>query len=301
MTTRRTELWVRRTVSILVVLGTLGFGVGTASAGPWVEPAGEGYLKVSGEYFGSQENYDVEGRAGEATPSYSHVGARTYGEVGVFRRVSLGWSLPVVSAVNRFDDGRSYRRTGLGDLDARLDVQIFSGTCALAGEFEARVPLYSGTVGVGDSATASTSSGGADQFEPVLGDGSREFAPGLAFGCGVPLPGWVTASAGPRFRFDGFADGIDWSVGAGAYVVPERLAVTLGGSGRERFAAHDPRPTKRYAKARAGILFELSRSVALEGSAGYTLDGAFVARGWSGALGVSYQGRLFPDPFGDGS
>jgi hypothetical protein len=269
-----------------------------ADAGPWVETPGNGYLKLSGEYFASQGTFDLEGRANEMPPLYSHVGARSYGEVGVAPRVSIGWSLPVVRATNTFGDGGTRQRTGLGDFDARVDIQLFRGACAGAAELEARMPLYSGTVGVGDRATA-TSGDGDSRAEPVLGDGSREFAAGLAVGCGFALPGWVSASVGPRFRFDGFADGLDWSVDAGGYIVPDRFAVKLAASGRERFATNAPRPTKRYVKASGGLLLGLGERFALEGTAGYTLDGAFVARGWSGALGVSYEGRLFPNPYED--
>lgn len=270
----------------------------SAEAGPWVETPGNSYLKLSAEYFSSQGTFDIEGRPNTTPPLYAHVGARSYGEVGVAPRVSVGWSLPVVSATNTFDDGATRQRTGLGDFDARVDIQLFRGACAGAAELEARIPLYRGTVGVGDRATAT---GGDDsgRAEPVLGDGSREFAPGLAVGCGFPLPGWVSASVGPRFRFDGFADGLDWSVDAGGYIIPDRLAVKVAASGRERFATNDPRPTKRYAKASGGLLVGLSERFALEGTAGYTLDGAFVARGWSGAIGVSYRGRLFPNPYED--
>lgn len=271
-----------------------------AAAGPWVKSPGDSYLKLSGELFDSKRTFEVDGHAIEAMPAYSHLGVRSFGEVGIAPRVSLGWSLPVLSATNTLDDGRSFDRFGFGDLDVRANVQIVDGTCAVAGELEARIPLYGDTVEVGDQATSATSGSDAERYAPILGDGSHELAPGLAAGCGLGV-GWVRAAAGPRFRFGGFGDGIDWSVGGGAYLWPDRLAIQLGLSGLERFVSHAPRPTKRFAKARAGLLFDVADDVAIEGSAGYTFDGAFVAAGWSGALGVSYQGRLFADPFGDDS
>ncbi|MFB6373691.1 MAG: hypothetical protein ABEN55_11430 [Bradymonadaceae bacterium] len=290
----------RWTIAALVAAIGVVVGAEGAVAGPWVKSPGKSYLKISGELFDSGRTFDVEGQAMEAMPAYSHIGVRSYGEVGIVPRISLGWSLPFLIATNTLEDGRSFRRLGLGDLDLRADVQIVDGTCAVAGELEARIPLYGETVGVGDQATASMNGSDAERYRPILGDGSHELAPGLAAGCGFGI-GWARASAGPRFRFDGFGDGIDWSVGAGAYLWPDRLALQIGASGLERFTAHDPRPTKRFASARAGLLVNVAAGIAIEGGAGYTFDGAFVAAGWSGAVGVSYPGRLFPDPFGNDS
>lgn len=269
-----------------------------AAAGPWVEAPGDGYLKLSGEVFDSQRNFDVAGDAMAADPAYSHVGARSYGEVGVAPRLSVGWSVPFVAARNTASDGTRHRRAGFGDLDVRADVQIVRDTCALAGQLEGRIPLYGDTVGRGDSATSADGEGGSGS-EPILGDGSRELTPTLAFGCGLPLPGWLTAAAGPNFRFDGFGDGLTWRVGGGAYAIPDRLAIQIGASGLERFRAGNPRPTKRYVKARGGFLVEFGGPWAVEGNASYVLDGAFVAQGWSGSLGVSYDGAIFANPFGE--
>ena len=288
---------VRVATCVVLAVAVLAVEPADAEAGPWVKEPGQTYLKLSGELFSSNTTFDVDGKAMEAMPAYSHVGARMYAEVGVVPRISLGWSLPFISATNRLDDGRTFERVGLGDLDLRANVQIVRGVCSLAGQVKGRIPLYDDRVQAGDQATAAMQGSGDSQYEPILGDGSRELTPSLAFGCGFELPGWVTASAGPNVRFDGFGDGIEWSAGGGLYAIPDLFAIQFGVSGLERFTANDPRPTKRFVKGRAGLLVEFTDILALEGGVGYTIDGAFVARGWSGSLGVSYQGRIFPNPF----
>ena len=272
---------------------------GNAEAGAWVKKPGSTYAKLAGEIFSSKTNFDVEGHLMESMPDYSHFGARAYLELGLLPRVGIAAGTALLSAKNTLDDGRDFNRTGFGDLDVRLDAQIFrAGGCALAANMKGRIPLYSGMVQPGDQATAAMSKDSDDKFEPILGDGSYEFTPTAAFGCGFPGPGWATAHAGPNFRFDGFGNGLSYGVGAGFYVLPDRLAITANASGVQRFSDTNERPTKSYLNVGGGLIVGLFGNVSVEANAGYTPTGAFVARGWSGSLGFSYGGALFPNPFG---
>lgn len=291
------QVWWRHLFAVLLAAGGISLAASPAAAGPWVNDPGEIYAKLAGERFQSDKNFDVDGNLVEAMPAYSHWGARGYVELGVAPRLGIAATAPLVRATNTRPNGETFHETGFGDLDVRLDGQIIEKPCALAGSVQGRIPLYDGMVQSGDQSTAAMSRTGDDRFVPLLGDGSFELTPLLAAGCPLPRSGWATLRAGPNFRFSGFGNGLNWGASAGLYLWPERLAVALRASGRERFSTENDRPTKSFRNLGGGVLFDLTTSVALEGSVSYTPSGAFVARGWSGSLGVSYAGALFQNPF----
>lgn len=271
----------------------------TATAGPWVKAPGETYVKVSGSTFESDKAYDVDGNLVDVPYDYSNHEVRAYAEFGVLPTVGMTLSVPYISSVNELNGRTRYKAWGAGDLDLAVQHQLVEGPCAAAASLGLRVPLYEGTVGPSDEPSA-VRAGALEQarYTPAIGDGSTDLTPLLAGGCSLhPFPGWVTAEAGPTFRFDGFGDGLVYGVGAGAFVWPERLAVTASASGVQRFASPDGRPTKSYLSVRGGVLVNVWAGFALEAGVGYIPAGAFVARGVSASVGLSFTGEIFDDPF----
>lgn len=278
-------------------------GPATASAGPWVPEPGDGYLKLSGSYFDATGVYDRAGRALETDYSYSHAAVRAYGEVGLAPHVGLSASVPWMRSQNADKTSRAkYIKTGLGDLDLALQGGTTIGNVAVSVAGKVRVPLYSETISAEAPSPQSLSQQqlARERYVPALGDGSVDVTARLEAGLSLhPFPGWVTVAAGPKVRFQGFGNGFEYAASAGAYLVPDRLAMTLRASGVERFSGGNERPTKRFFMVSGGPIVRIAGGFSLEATGSYLPSGAFVSEGWSANLGVSYDGSIFPNPWGD--
>lgn len=282
--------------ALLILAATLS--PTAATAGPWVKEPGKTYLKVAGEVFSGGKTYDLEGQKTDPAYDYSHRALRLYGELGILPRIGFGFSLPVLHARNVVDRTK-YAKSGLGDLDLWLGVQIHRDPCAVSGKFRTRVPLYDDILS-SDAEPSVRSPGAAGQarYMPALGDGSIDLAPTLAAGCPIPgVGGWVSAEVGPRFRLNGFGHGIEYAADVGAFVWPERLAITARVGGIQTLSQENERPTKSYLSIYGGLYLLIWEGLGLEAGASTIPTGRFVASGWSATAGISYDGRLFANPF----
>lgn len=271
-----------------------------ASAGPWVKEPGQTYIKVAGGMFASDKVFDLQGNLTDPDYAYSHQAVSTYAEIGIFPSVALNFSVPFLMSTNELSEHVRYNRWGAGDLDFAVQYSLKDGACAASVAPGARIPLYDGTVSQGDTVSTASqgASGTAARYTPALGDGSVDLTAIGAFGCSLhPFPGWVGAQAGPRFRLNGFGDSIDYALDAGAFVWPERLALTARVGGVQRLSSGNERPTKSYVTVGGGLILNAWKGFALEAGASYIPWGAFVSRGWSATVGLSFTGEVFSNPY----
>jgi hypothetical protein len=284
----------------LAVLAAMLVVPATATAGPWVKDPGQSYVKISGGVFESDQVFNLSGNIEEAAYSYSHTSVRTYLELGVLPQVALSVGLPFLASTNELNERTRYNRWGPGDLDLAAQVSLLeSSGCAVSIAPGVRLPLYEGTVSQGDSANSvAQGSTGSARYTPALGDGSVDLSAVAAAGCSLyPIPAWITAQAGPRIRLQGFGNSLDYALGGGIFVWPERLAITARIGGVQRFSSDNERPTKRYTTVGGGLLVNIYSGFALEANASYIPIGAFVARGWSASAGLSFTGEIFSNPY----
>jgi hypothetical protein len=300
----------RQTGSILtaIVVGVvLTAAASSVRAGPWIPEPGEGYAKLSAEYFDATGVYDEQGDPSEPSYEYSHRAVRLYTDIGVAPHLGVSASVPFVIGENRrpTDDGPArYVKRGFGDLDLELQTGTEFGALALGLAGRVRIPLYDETVSADapNPLRFSQSELRQRRFLPALGDGSVDVTPLVQVGLSLhPLPMWLTASVGPKFRFQGFGDGLQYAVGAGAFVAGDHLAVQTRVGGVQRFSDDNRRPTKSYLQVSGGPLVRVAGPLSFEAAASYIPTGAFVSKGWSVSAGVSYDGRIFPDPFAEGA
>ena len=288
-------------LALVAAVVTMVAAAGDASAGPWVKEPGEVYAKLSGSHFRAVGTYDRAGEPMDPNYTYSHVGARLYADIGVVPDVGVSVSLPYLVSKNALENsGAEYIKRGLGDLDLAAEYGTTYGQLALSGQLKVRLPLYPETISANAAAPNSLSDEELERrrFIPALGDGSVDLTPRLQLGVSLhPFPGWVTAAVGPKFRFQGFGHALSWAVSGGAFVLPERLAFTVRAGGLQRFQGGNRRPTKSYLQLSGGTIVRIAGGVSLEASAGSLPVGAFVSKGWSVTGGVSFDGRLFPNPW----
>ena len=271
-----------------------------AFAGPWVKKPGETYVKVAGGIFSSDKVFDLQGNLTDQDFTYSHQAVSTYAEIGVFPSVALNFRVPFLMSTNKLNERVRYNRWGAGDLDVAVQYSLKDGACAASVAPGARIPLYEGTVSAGDTvSTVSQGASGVEQrYTPALGDGSVDLTATGAFGCSLyPFPGWVSAQAGPRFRLQGFGDSVDYALDAGAFIWPERLALTARVGGVQRLSSGNERPTKSYVTVGGGVILNAWKGFALEAGASYIPYGVFVSRGWSATVGLSFTGEVFSNPY----
>jgi hypothetical protein len=287
---------MKRACSFALILSLVS--VGDAVASPWVKAPGTGYAKVSGSTFSTNQVVDASGQSTQTPWQYTNHSVTTYFDVGVAPRVGLNLTLPFHIADNSYES-LVYQRSGLGDLGLGLSFAILEGRCPLTAAVGGSIPLYDGVIpSDAEIAGATGGSNPAERYLPALGDGAYELTPGLAVGCSFyPVPGWATAKVSYQARSNGFGDGIRGSFGTGAFVLPERLAIMVGVDTVQRFDATAERPTKSYLSAHVAALVRVGWGFSVEGNISHIPGGVFVAKGTTYGLGISYDGRLFPDPY----
>lgn len=289
---------------ITIIIGAVVMVSQPALAGPWVKSTGELYAKLSASTFSSDTAYDVSGAQVDPGFVYSNRSYTLYAEAGLTQRLALTLNLPMIFSVNELNERVRVKNNGLGDLDLGAQFAIRDqGACPVSAKLTARVPLYQGIVSDGSTPGAAGGEPAPDdpqglavRFAPALGDGSIDVTPTISAGCSLyPFPGWVSAEVGPSLRLRGFGDGWVWSADVGAFVWPERVALTARAAGQHRFTEANDRPTKSFVTLGAGLIVRLPANLALEAGASYVPQGAFVAPGVTWNLGVSFNGALF-DP-----
>jgi hypothetical protein len=292
----------RPTLVSTILLVAVVISPGVAEAGPWVPGFGEAYVKASGSHFNATGVYDRQGNETDPNYEYSHYAARLYLDVGIAPHLGLSATAPFMVSKNTqmTDSGEAkYVKRGMGDLDLALQSGTILGPVALSGVAEFRVPLYSETISADSPTPTAFTEEELDRrrFLPALGDGSNDLTLLAQAGLSLhPVPAWITASIGPKFRFQGFGHGLEYALSAGAFVWPDRLALQTRIGGIKRFSGGNERPTKSYLQISGGPIVRIAGPVSFEATAGYIPTGAFVSRGWSVSAGVSYDGRIFPNP-----
>lgn len=270
----------------------------SAHAGPWVPEPGEVYAKLSASYFSGTGVIDRRGNLQQPDYSYSHRSLRAYTEVGVLPHTSLIVSAPFKSARNSRGT-RDFIHRGFGNLTAAAKIGADISGCAFAGQLQLKIPLYPERLEAGADATGATrGADAADRFTPSLGDGSYDATLAPSFGCAIPtIRGWASAHAGPTFRSHGFGTSLTYAATVGSFIVPDRLGIKLRAGGVQRFDDGNRRPTTSYLRLSGGPLVRLAGPVYFEAVVAYIPAGAFVSRGWSISAGISFDGRLFANPF----
>jgi hypothetical protein len=253
---------------------------------------------MAGGVFESDKLYDVAGELVELEFTYANRSVGLYTEIGVGADLGVMVSGAFFSAANTLRlTGEDFTALGGGDLDVGVQWQAWrGGGCVAAVNGWGRAPMYSGVISA--DAQVGTVGGGMltreERYLPALGDGSYDVTVLGAFGCSLhPFPGWVSAEVGPKLRTRGFGSGGQFALDIGAFVIPERLALTFRTDGVWRWRAQNERPTKWYVTVGGGAIIPIAAGFAVELSGAYIPVGAFVAQGWSAGLGVSWSGQLF--------
>jgi hypothetical protein len=277
---------------LMVVAGSLF--PAAAVAGPWLPEPGEGYVKAAGNHFESTGTRDVSGDSIEPDFDYSHNALRLYADFGLAEHLGISASVPFVRSQNAERGSPTvYKKSGFGDLDLAAQTGTTIEQLAISAVLEGRIPLYSETISA-DAPTPNSIGEFRTRYTPALGDGSYDVTAKLELGYSLyPFPGWISASVGPKVRFQGFGDGFEYAAGGGAFVFPERLALKARISGVERFTDDNERPTKRYVQLSGGLLAPVTEKISLEVTGGYIPTGAFVSEGWSVTAGLSFDGQIF--------
>jgi len=269
-----------------------------AQAGPWVKEPGKAYVKVSASTFSTDQVVDANGNHTTTPWTYTNHSVTTFLDVGVAPRVGLNLTVPFHVADNSYESLK-YQRSGLGDLGLGINVAALTGRCPLSVEIGGSIPLYDGIIPSDAELTGAT--GGTDpsqRYLPMLGDGAYEFHPGVSIGCSFyPVPAWATAKISYSLRSDGFGDGIKSGFGAGGFVWPDRVALIAGIDAVQRFSGEFERPTKSYMSVYTGFLVRIGWGFSAEATIGHIPSGVFVAKGTTYSLGISFDGKLFPDPY----
>lgn len=282
-----------RAIAVLLSLSVSN----VAYAAGWVKAPGDAYVKVSGSTFSTDQVVDADGVSTTTPWTYTNRTITTYLEVGIARDFGLNVSLPFTIADNTYDSFK-YERSGLTDLNVGLSYALGKGRCPVAADLSASFPLYDGVVGADAQVGATGGDDPTQRYLPMLGDGALELAPGLSVGCSLhPIPVWLTARVAYQLRNEGFGDGIKTSFGAGGYIWPKRVALVAGLDVVQRFDGNNERPTKSYLSVYGGALVALGLGLSAEATVSYVPSGVFVATGTTYSLGLSYTGRIFPDPY----
>jgi len=288
----------RAAIGLSFGLAVLGIAPSNpAQAGGWVRAPGHIYVEMGVSGFVSDGIWQLDGSF-QANPEldYQAVGGRLYAEIGVWDRLAVGFSLPYTQATNTGLDGIEFTRSDFGNLTLFGQYQLWQGFGALAAQLRVTTPLYEGGVaGVNQqSGWVSESLPEFSIFFPAMGDGSTDVS--LQAQWGMPLgfvPGWLTADLGPRLRTNGFGPSLDYALGVGVYVWPERVALTGHVEGWQRFGDDHEGPTSSLVQAGGGAWIPVAAGFALTGRVSQVIDGAFTARGLGWSVGVGYQGAPF--------
>lgn len=277
--------------------------VGSAQAGGWVRAPGHVYLELGLSGFAADGIWQLDGSfLKQPELDYQAIGGRVYAEVGVWKDLAVGFSLPYTQATNTGADGLAFTRNDFGNLSLFTQYQIWRGFGALAAQLRVSTPLYEGSVAGVNQQTGwvSESLPAYSLYFPAMGDGSTDLSLQAQWGMSLPVvSGWLTADLGPRFRSSGFGHTVDAALGIGVYVWPERLALTGHVEGWRRLTTDNERPTSNLLQAGGGLWIPLWAGLALTGRVSHVLDGAFTARGLGWSLGVGYQGAPFAGAYED--
>lgn len=214
--------------SLSVTLLIVALAAPTASAGPWVQGFGHGYIKAGVNYFSASQSFV---RGNPVDMAYRSVTTNVYAELGLPARLQFIMDLPYVVATNTASTDTEYRNHTLGDGRIELDFAPIEGFPFSIG-LETKLPLYDAVAEQGD--------GGVIQVDgetwptaifPEVGDDNIDLTPKLMIGHAFrTFPVWLSAELGYRARLSGFADGFYSSLGVGGWVWREHIALSVYGN-----------------------------------------------------------------------
>lgn len=265
-----------------------------ALAGPWVRPAGEGYLRVGYDHFAS-EDATVNGvSTGLAWSSHS---LGVYTEWGLGHRLQVVGSLPLTTATQTSVTGTVWRHSWSGDLRLELDGALLRDRPVALGA-EVRIPTYR------DPADYLTARGMPNELVtayatsfPQLGDSNIDLTVKLLAGQSLGR-GWLAGELGPRLRFGGFASGLHAAASGGWWAVPDRAALGLWSSLALRAPWIEPARATRQEWVVLGQVMVASPEQlpnwTLEMRGGGVVWAESAARGWTVGLGASWTRKEVP-------
>ena len=191
------KTWAAAAVLVVVVLAP-----GAARGEAWLQAPGDLYLKVSGSYFETREEYDFEGDSQElfeedgtrSDTRYRELALRVYAEYGVASWLTLVGQAPLknvrswetITPLAGADPQEALRTNyGLGDLRLAGRVPLWRGPVAVAAQAGVKLPM-------GYDPTPWNEG-------PALGTGEVDGDFRVAVGRGLP-GGWMEGSVGYRVR-----------------------------------------------------------------------------------------------------
>ena len=263
----------------------------TGSAGAWVQPEGQAYLRVLGGYLETDERFDNEGGTipfNEDIPTvYRDFAAAFYGELGITPEVTIitdiQWKRLVTDAPGSASDSTT---TGFGDagFGIKLGVGQWNTTVASIG---AQVIFPTGY--------------DPDAY-PALGSDVTEFMFNAQVG-DASIKSWINGEAWFRLRGGDFRDQVGGALGLGFDVVSplsfrgETRGVLPLGEPRENNdpfvdpADFDP----SYLDLAATLSLRVVRGLAVEIEGRHTIGGRNTLRGtrWSLGFATSPAWRLW--------
>jgi hypothetical protein len=276
-----------------------------ASAGAWVKPLGDGYLKLGSASFVSDVAYDDDGAR---VPADAFVlKAQTvyaYGEVGLGPRLMLVGYLPWVASVNQIvaDGGQNlaFHTVGFGDAALGLQFAVVEGgpfVAALRGDV--KLPLYAGAPSIqGRSATTVPGFPKSAGSFPALGDGQVDATVSGLVGGAFPFDGFFTWETGYRLRTGDVSDAVVGGGTTGVWLLDRRLLPMWNLSFIYTFDVarrDDGVPLEALGKGYVStgpaamiLLPELLDGLALETGAELVFRGRNAAGGFNLQAGISY-------------
>jgi hypothetical protein len=262
-----------------LVAAALLAAASSASAGPWVKKAGEGYVKAGATWFEAQEGFNQGISTGLA---YTGITYNIYGEIGLPGDLQLVADIPLVLATNQSSGGVNYHNSTFGDARFELDYALLPDLPLTVG-LEAKVPLYT-PLAEGDALRPYPRS--TEKF-PDAGDGNVDLTPKLLFGYSFhPVPAWATAELGYRARLGGFADGVHWSVGGGIFAVPDYLAFGVYTSGVINVQEDDDPAAQQTKEFSYGQVYALGKGLPFDPDLGLTLSVGRILHARNSSLGT---------------
>ncbi len=180
-----------------------------ASAGGWVQPKDGYYLKLSGNYLYSTDEFDFEGNKRSlfltdstwVDAAYRDVGFTAYLEYGITDRLTLVGSLPFKILTSRRTVQQPFTPVreqdintgGLGDMSIGIRYPLVDPGVPLAVETKVKIPMGYATE--------------PDNQGSPLGSGKVDASIAMQAGASLyPIPAYLTGDIGYRLRAGSLAD-----------------------------------------------------------------------------------------------
>lgn len=194
-----------------LLVGFLFQAAGTAFAGGWTQPRGNGYFKLNEQIIRSDSYFKPSGKK-ELITSQSRYTTSLYGEFGLVDRLSLVGYIPFYQRISEDGPG-SNTKAGTGDWEIGARIGLLTNRPTVVSlQVMAGLPL-------GDSFS--------DQEVGLFtGDGEFNQLFSLQVGHSLwPTPGYLKAEIGFNNRESDFSDELRYALEAG-FMMDERIGVS---------------------------------------------------------------------------